>query len=96
MWESEILLTDGQVVFPRILRVSRTFDERSARYKWNILEGAINLPPPPHTPPQKKKKKKKKKKNLWELSGTGHRAIFDITLQFGTTKYYFQVKCSSS
>ena len=33
MWESQVLLTDGQVVFPRVLRFSPTFDERSARYK---------------------------------------------------------------
>ena len=30
MWESQVLLTDGQVVFPRVLRFSPTFDERSA------------------------------------------------------------------
>ena len=33
MWESQILLTDGQVVFLRVLRFSPTFDERSALYK---------------------------------------------------------------
>ena len=33
MWESQVLLTDGQVVFLRVLRFSPTFDERSARYK---------------------------------------------------------------
>ena len=32
-WESQVLLTDGQVVFLRVLRFSPTFDERSARYK---------------------------------------------------------------
>ena len=53
MWESRVLLTDGQVVFPRVLRFSPTFDERSARYKWNILERDIK--------PKSKKKKKKKK-----------------------------------
>ena len=52
MWESQVLLTDGQVVFLRILRFSPTFDERSARYKWNILERAVK--------PKSKKKKKKK------------------------------------
>ena len=52
MWESQVLLTDGQVVFLRVLRFSPTFDERSARYKWNILERAV-----------KPKSKKKKKKN---------------------------------
>ena len=55
MWESQVLLTDGQVFFPRVLRFSPTFDERSARYKWNILERAVK-------PKSKKKKKKKKKK----------------------------------
>ena len=54
MWESQVLLTDGQVVFLQVLRFSPTFDERSARYKWNILERDVN-------PNQKKKKKKKKK-----------------------------------
>ena len=53
MWESQVLLTDGQVVFLRVLRFSPTFDERSARYKWNILERAVK--------PKSKKKKKKKK-----------------------------------
>ena len=33
MWESQVLLTDGQVVFLRVLRFSPTFDERLARYK---------------------------------------------------------------
>ena len=47
----EVLLTDGQVVFLRVLRFSPTFDERSARYKWNILERAVK--------PKSKKKKKK-------------------------------------
>ena len=56
MWESQVLLTDGQVVFLRVLRFSPTFDERSARYKWNILERAVK-------PKSKKKEKKKKKKN---------------------------------
>ena len=55
MWESQVLLTDGQVVFLRVLRFSPTFDERSARYKWNILERAVK--------PKSKKKKKKKKWN---------------------------------
>ena len=50
MWESQVLLTDGQVVFLRVLRFSPTFDERSARYKWNILERAVK--------PKSKKKKK--------------------------------------
>ena len=55
MWESQVLLTDGQVVFLRVLRFSPTFDERSARYKWNILERAVK-------PKSKKKKKKKQNK----------------------------------
>ena len=55
MWESQVLLTDGQVVFLQVLRFSPTFDERSARYKWNILERAVK--------PKSKKKKKKKKIN---------------------------------
>ena len=41
MWESQVLLRDGQVVFLRVLRFSPTFDEQSARYKWNILERAV-------------------------------------------------------
>ena len=41
MWESQVLLTDGQVVFPRVLQFLPTFDEQSAQYKWNILERAI-------------------------------------------------------
>ena len=40
--------------FLRVLWFSPTFDERSARYKWNILERAVK---------PKSKKKKKKKKN---------------------------------
>ena len=53
-YKQSFLLTDGQVVFLRVLRFSPTFDERSARYKWNILERAVK--------PKSKKKKKKKKK----------------------------------
>ena len=33
MWESQGLLTDGQAVFPLVLRFSPTFNERSAQYK---------------------------------------------------------------
>ena len=33
MWESQVLLMDGQVVFLGVLRFSPTFDERSARSK---------------------------------------------------------------
>ena len=54
----EWVLTDGQVVFLRVLRFSPTFDERSARYKWNILERAVK--------PKSKKKKKKKKSQEWD------------------------------
>ena len=43
-----------------VIRFSLTFDERSARYKWNILERAINH--------YKKKKKKKKKKKVNTVS----------------------------
>ena len=53
MWESQVLLMDGQVVFPRVLWFSLTFDEWSARYKWNILERAV--------------KSKWKKKKCWWL-----------------------------
>ena len=41
VWENQVLLTDGQVVFPRVLQFSPTFDEQSARYKWNIFERAV-------------------------------------------------------
>ena len=62
MWENQVLLTDGQVFFPRVLRFLPTFDERSARYKWTILERAVK------TKQKKKKKKKKKKKNANDLN----------------------------
>ena len=32
---------EGQVVFPRVLWFSLTFDEWLAQYKWNILERAV-------------------------------------------------------
>ena len=32
MRETQVLLTEGQVVFPRVLRFTLTFDEGSARY----------------------------------------------------------------
>ena len=48
---------DGQVVFLRVLWFSPTFDERSARYKWNILERAVK-------PKSKKTKQKKPQKVL--------------------------------
>ena len=53
MWESQVLLTDGQVVFLGILWFAPTFDEQSAQYKWNIFEKVVK--------PKSKKKKKKKK-----------------------------------
>ena len=37
----KVLLTDGQMFFPRVHRFSLTFDERSARYKKNIFERAV-------------------------------------------------------
>ena len=55
MWESQVLLTDGQVVFPQVFEFSPTFDEWSARYKWNIFETQI----------------KKKKMTLISLIHTG-------------------------
>ena len=66
MWESQVLLTDGQVVFLRVLRFSPIFDERSARYKWNILERAV------------KPKSKKKKKNCTQSSPLyrGNRCVY--------------------
>ena len=45
MWESQVLLMDGQVVFLRVLQFSPTFDELSA----HILERAVK--------PKSKKKK---------------------------------------
>ena len=49
MWESQVLLTDDQVVFfPRILRFSPIFDERSVDISEIILKG-------PKNPKQKKK-----------------------------------------
>ena len=41
MWESQVLLTDGQVFFPQVLGFSLTFDEWPARYKWNIRKKGI-------------------------------------------------------
>ena len=41
MRESQVLLRDGQVVFPWVLRFSPTFDEWLAQYKWNIFETQI-------------------------------------------------------
>ena len=32
-WESQVLLTDGQVVFPQVLQFSPTFDEQLTGYK---------------------------------------------------------------
>ena len=72
MWESQVLLTDGQVVFLRVLRFSPTFDERSARYKWNILERAVK--------PKSKKKKKKKRSEEANWSGSALFAIKYVNL----------------
>ena len=55
-WESQVLLTYGQVVFPRVLQFLPSFDERLAWYKLNILERSVTPPPPPPPPPKKKKK----------------------------------------
>ena len=71
MWESQVLLTDGQVVFLRVLRFSPTFDERSARYKWNILERAVK-------PKSKKKKKKKKKCQNLQISGKNKKIFQNV------------------
>ena len=65
MWESQVLLTDGQMVFLWVLRFSPTFDERSAQYKWNILERAV-----------KPKSKKKKKSNQVILCHSGLLAAY--------------------
>ena len=72
MWESQVLLTDGQVVFLRVLRFSPTFDERSARYKWNILERAVK--------PKSKKKTKKKTKKLLLFLHLHSFSSFPVTL----------------
>ena len=58
-------------------RFSPTFDERSARYKWNILERAVK-------PKSKKKKKKKKKKKSWNNAILGLMVLCDTTID-GTT-----------
>ena len=87
MWESQVLLTDGQVVFLRVLRFSPTFDERSARYKWNILERAVK--------PKSKKKKKKKltvpsedsdqtariRSLIWIFTGRSYTKVRFVTLR---------------
>ena len=67
MWESQVLLTDGQVFFLRALRFSPTFDDRSARYKGNILERAVK--------PKSKKKKKKKNAVFFVLFSYRNRNI---------------------
>ena len=51
IWESQVLLTDGLLVFLWVIRILSTFDEQSAGYKWNILETKL-------------KKKTKKKKHI--------------------------------
>ena len=83
MWESQVLLTDGQVVFLRVLRFSPTFDERSARYKWNILERAVK---------PKSKKKKKKKNHITYYCGF-HKLLTwkkDLRLYWGSSKVMFK------
>ena len=100
MWESQVLLTDGQVIFLRVLRFSPTFDERSARYKWNILERAVK-------PKSKKKKKKKKKKNshyfiyIFLTSGVKlHIHLLNVVVQFIVFSlsqlWYVEVRISRS
>ena len=78
MWESQVLLTDGQVVFLRVLRFSPTFDERSARYKWNILKRAVK-------PKSKKKKKKKSHYFIYIFLTSGvklHIHLLNVVVQF--------------
>ena len=43
MWESQILLTNGQVIFPRVLLFSPTFDEQSPAMNGIFLKGPYNL-----------------------------------------------------
>ena len=87
MWEGQVLLTDGQVVFLRVFRFSSTFDERSARYKWNILEWAVK-------PKSKKKKKKIIKYLLWIYIKPN--AAFNIATNFSLLAHVpmYQVKWS--
>ena len=59
-WESQVLLTDCQVVFPRgFAHLWWTIGSVSVKYSW---KGCKHPSPPPHPPPPLKKKKKKKKK----------------------------------
>ena len=41
MWESQVLLMDGQVVFHRVLCFFPPFDKRSTQYRWNICVRAV-------------------------------------------------------
>ena len=63
MWESQVLLKDGQMVFPGVLWFSPAFDERLSRYKLNILESAV-----------KQKKKIVRQTKKWGL-GLGGEAL---------------------
>ena len=79
MWESQVLLTDGQVVFLRVLRFSPTFDNDWLDISEIFLKGPLN-------PNQKKKKKKKMRKMVKLLANsedpdqTLHSAAFDLGL----------------
>ena len=83
MWESQVLLTDGQVVFLRVLRFSPTFDERSARYKWNILERAV----------KPKSKKKKKKNTVFTLSIRTLTLYSHTCFKIWTSTIYYPMLC---
>ena len=43
MWQSQVQLMDGQVVFPQVLRFSPTFDEWSALYIEDIQMFGVNM-----------------------------------------------------
>ena len=77
MCESQVLLTDGQVVFLRVLRFSPTFDERSARYKWNILERAV--------------KPKSKKKNPYLSLWTSPFPISGVSVLFSVLSVVIEI-----
>ena len=91
MWESQALLTDGQVFFPRAVWFSPTFDERSARYKWNILARAVK-------PKSKKKIKKSLYKNIcygYSLEEPRRVPIIYVNMQKYKKHQYFSVEKSS-
>ena len=84
MLEGQVLLMDGQVVFPRVLRFSPTFDERWLDISEIFLKGQNN--------PNPKKKKKKKKKTqgsnvrpLW--SGERYRVSWPSCLNLSIKMY---------